>query len=131
MLYDIYSYKSKDDGVNIITQVVPLDGELDIRKVDEFGLEPNITVWFVSEEISYDIMAEKFIETKAFMEENDVYASVYSLRLKLPEDHPDRFDIGIHVYDFPVELIGSDEMMEKIIEFDEKGKEIPEAKEAG
>ncbi len=66
VLYNAYSYKSKSDGVNIITEVVPLGGTLDIHEVKELGLEPEITVWFVSDEISYDLMAEKFIETKAF-----------------------------------------------------------------
>jgi len=96
---------------------------LNIKLLDELGIKPDLTVWFITEEITYDYIAEKFIEVKALMELNDIYASTYSLRLKLPEEHKDRFEKGIHVYDFPSELIGSDEFIDKIIEFDEKGKQ--------
>jgi len=122
-IYDLFSSNSKQDVTEIIVANVPLDGTLDIKLLDELGIKPDLTVWFITEEITYDYIAEKFIEVKALMELNDIYASTYSLRLKLPEEHKDRFEKGIHVYDFPSELIGSDEFIDKIIEFDEKGKQ--------
>lgn len=58
------------------------------------------------------------------MEQENIYVTEYSISLRLPEEHEDRFDKGIHVYDFPAELIGNEGFIDKIIEIDKEGKKV-------
>ena len=125
-LFDMYSNASDGKGMERIANCVPLDGNLDIAELADLGIQPSITVWFYTDEenITYDIIAERFTELKELMEQNGIYPAEYSVSLRLKEEHEDRFSVDISVYDFPMHYIGSDEFMSKLIEYDELGKQV-------
>lgn len=124
-LYDIYRLKSEPDYFDEIIKHVPFDGDLDIKDLADLNVAPEITVWFISKEMSFDILAEKFVQIKELMDKEEIPVDVYSISLRFPRDMREgRFDEELHVHNFPAELIQSNNFIQNLIEYDKDGRTI-------
>ncbi len=119
--------ESEKDAAQVLTLDMPFD-------LHNIPLPIELTVWTSSEIINYDIIAQRMLELKALMEQQDIAIDRYSLTLEhlYHEENgeliPEIFDsMGVH--EFPAEQLVDSPDLPRILEEYEKDRELEGNKE--
>lgn len=122
-IFELHDYEKETNTREILKLNVPLDGNLELSELSNLGFSPALTVWYITDEINFDILETKFVETKALMEELNIPVGTYSISLRYPEETREgRFDEHIGVHHMPAELIGTETFMEELLKYYEEGQ---------
>lgn len=79
-----------------------LDMSLDVHNPP---LETSLVIWTSSEELSYQIIAERLLELHRLMQKRNIPIDTYSLRLTKEVGEDEKPSEDLYAYDFPAEKI--------------------------
>ncbi|MBU5674950.1 hypothetical protein KQI88_00785 [Alkaliphilus sp. MSJ-5] len=87
-----------------------LDMKLDL---DNLPLESNLSVYIFSDKINYEVLRDRLIEVDELMKNNSLQFKNYSVVIRQPrsdmKDSPR--DESLHLFDFPVEKVESEDLI--------------------
>ncbi len=90
-----------------------LDMKLDL---DNLPLESNLSVYIISDEINYEVLCDRLIEVDGLMKDHSFKFKNYSVVIREPksEDKDKPRDESLHLLDFPVEKMESEDLINVI-----------------
>lgn len=78
-----------------------------------------LTVYLTSDVINYEFLSARLLELNKIMEEHQIRVDIYSIIVEEPMENGEKADPNgesIHLYDFPVEKLGAEDLIAAIKE---------------
>lgn len=105
--YDFYIVLADLERLEKPAAKLPLDMNLDVYNVP---LAAYVTVYLYTDDVSWDNVAGTALELDGLMQENSLAVDQYTVVLKPGSPEEEKKGESLGIYDFPQELLGSDDL---------------------